>query len=225
MAEGGKPVVNIVIDNRESADFDRFFSGKGAIAERKQLEVGDFVCSQRLVVERKTRADFEGSIVDGRLFAQLQNLTAGYPRVAIVVEGESTEGRVSKEALLGAYAAIVSDFGASIFFTRSMEKTAELVFALARHEQRETKQAMRVFAKRKTLTASANQRAIVEMLPMVGPKLAKSLLGHFGNVETLFTAGEEELRKVEGMGAKRAKAIRSIIEHAYASEDDELNFI
>jgi len=141
------------------------------------------------------------------------------------VEGESSEGRISKEALLGAYAAIVADFGASVFFTRSMEKTAELVFALAKHEQREAKQAMRVFAKRKTLTASQNQRAIVEMLPMVGPKLAKSLLGHFGNVERLFTASEEELRKVEGMGMKRAKALRSIIEHAYASEDDSFNFI
>jgi Fanconi anemia group M protein len=211
----------IVVDNRESPEFDLFFSKSGAAVERKQLEVGDFICSERLVVERKTRADFESSIIDGRLFSQLHNLVSSYPRVAIVVEGEVTEGRVSKEALLGAYAAIVSDFGASVFFTRNLEKTAELIYALAKHDQLAKKQTMRVFAKRKTLTASSNQRAIVEMLPMVGPKLAKSLLLHFDNVETLFTASEEELKKVEGMGQKRAKTIRSIIENSYDEEEDK----
>jgi len=215
----------IVIDQRESAEFDRMFSAGGADVERRQLQVGDFLCSGRLAVERKTRADFEQSIVDGRMFSQLFNLTSGYPRAAIIVEGETSEGRISKEALLGAYAAIVSDFGASIFFTRSMEKTAELVLALAKHEQLAKKTPMRVFAKRKTLTASANQRAIAEMLPMVGPKLARALLEHFGNVESLFTANEAELRKVEGMGAKRAKAIRSIIENSYDSQEDEAQLI
>ncbi len=215
----------IVIDQRESAEFDRMLSASGAAVERKQLQVGDFLCSGRLAVERKTRQDFEQSIVDGRLFSQLFNLSSSYPRVAIVVEGESAEGRISKEALLGAYAAIVSDFGASIFFTRSMEKTAELVYALAKHEQLAKKTPMRVFAKRKTLTASANQRAIVEMLPMVGPKLAKALLEHFKNVETLFTASEAELRKVEGMGEKRARAMRSIIENSYDQEEDKAQLI
>ena len=218
-------MVSLVIDHRESAEFDKAFGSLGAEVERKQLEVGDFICSERLVVERKTRADFESSIIDGRLFAQLKNLSENYPRVAIIVEGETTEGRVSKEALLGAYAAVVSDFGASLFFTRSMEKTSELVFALAKHEQRDGKQMMRVFAKRKTLTASANQRAMIEMLPMVGPKLAKSLLTHFKNIENLVNASEEELKKVEGMGEKRAKAIRSIIENSYDEEEDKAMMI
>jgi len=218
-------LVSVVVDHRESADFDVVLRLLGAEVERKQLEVGDFICSERLVVERKTRADFESSIVDGRLFSQLKNLAQSYPRVAIIVEGETTEGRVSKEALLGAYAAVVSDFGASLFFTRSLEKTAELVFALAKHEQRDGKQMMRVFAKRKTLTASANQRAMLEMLPMVGPKLAKALLAHFKNIENLVNASEEELKKVEGMGEKRAKAIRSIIENTYDEEEDKAQMI
>lgn len=218
-------MVSVVVDHRESADFDVVLRLLGAEVERKQLEVGDFICSERLVVERKTRADFESSIVDGRLFSQLKNLAQSYPRVAIIVEGETTEGRVSKEALLGAYAAVVSDFGASLFFTRSLEKTAELVFALAKHEQRDGKQMMRVFAKRKTLTASANQRAMLEMLPMVGPKLAKALLAHFKNIENLVNASEEELKKVEGMGEKRAKAIRSIIENTYDEEEDKAQMI
>jgi len=217
--------VTIVIDQRESKEFDVALTGFGATIERKQLELGDFLCSERLVIERKTRSDFEQSIIDGRLFNQLHNLVASYLRVVVLVEGESTEGRISKEALLGAYAALVSDFGATIFFTRNSEKTAELVFALAKHEQVAKKTPMRVFAKRKTLTISSNQRAIVEMLPMVGPKLAKALLNHFKNVENVMIASEEELKKVAGMGEKRGKAIRSIIIGEYDEEEDATQLI
>jgi Fanconi anemia group M protein len=106
-----------------------------------------------------------------------------------------------------------------------MEKSAELIYAVAKHEQLAKKQMMRVFAKRKTLTSSANQRAIVEMFPMVGPKLAKALLTHFGNVENIVNANEEELQEIEGMGKKKAKAIRSIIEHEYDEKEDKAQMI
>jgi Fanconi anemia group M protein len=221
--EGKK--ARIVIDQREDHQFDDLLSSYNANIERKQLEVGDFLCSVRLVIERKTRSDFEQSIIDGRLFNQLKNLTDNFPRVAIVVEGEIIEGRLSKEALLGAYSAVVADFGASLFFTRTMEKTAQLIYAMAKHEQLAKKQEMRIFAKRKTHTASQNQRAIIEMLPMVGPKLAKALLNHFGNVDNIVNANEKELLEVEGMGNKRAKAIRSIIENEYDEEDDKAQLI
>lgn len=215
----------IVIDQREDQQFDSFLASSGGEIERRQLEVGDFLCSGRLVVERKTRSDFEQSIIDQRLFHQLQNMLRNFERAVVIVEGEITEGRLSKEALLGAYSAVVADFGASLFFTRNMKKTAELVYSLAKHEQLAKKQEMRIFAKRKTLTASQNQRAIIEMFPMVGPKLAKALLNHFGNVENVVNASQEELKEVEKMGEKKAKAIRSIIENEYDEEEDQAQLI
>lgn len=217
--------VRIAIDQREASDFDEMLKKHGAATERKQLEVGDFVCSARCVVERKTRDDFEASIVDGRLFAQLQNLVSNYERTIMIVEGEGTGGRLRRESLLGAYVAVIADFGAALFFTRNMEKTAEMVYAIARHEQLAKKRPMRIYARRKTHTISQNQRAIVEMFPMVGPKLAKQLLAHFGNLENLINASEEELKEVDGMGGKRAKAMRRIISEGYDGADDEYTLI
>jgi Fanconi anemia group M protein len=217
--------VTIAIDQREDETFDQILKGLGADIDRRVLSVGDFLCSARLVVERKTRADFEQSIIDGRLFSQLPNLVSNYPRVLVVVEGTSDEGRINHNALLGAYSTIIADFGVSLMFTRNLEKTAELVFALAKHEQRAKKQPMRIFAKRKTLTISQSQRAITEVLPMVGPKLARALLEHFGSVEHIFSATEEELLAVDGMGPKRAKIIRAIISKEYNAEEDEMKFL
>ncbi|NYZ77049.1 hypothetical protein H0O02_01915 [Candidatus Micrarchaeota archaeon] len=221
-AEWGK--VRIIIDHRESGRFDEYLTGMGAAVKRQALALGDFLCSAKLAVERKTRADFESSIIDGRLFSQLQELAANYPNVVLLVEGTRDEApeRVGKEAVLGAYAAVLSDFGASLIFTKDMKSTAEIIFALAKHEQLAKKHPMRVFAKRKTLTPSQSQRAVIETLPMVGPKMARKLLLHFGSVEKIASAAEKELEAVPGLGKKRAKVIRSLLVYGYDEEEDEM---
>ena len=214
----------IIIDHRESVLFDGYLGEMGAILKRTALEIGDFVCSSKLVVERKTRADFESSIIDGRLFTQLHKLTSNYPAVVLVVEGKKSDApeRIRKEAVLGAYAAIMSDFGVSLIFTRDIKSTSELIFSLAKHEQLAKKHPLRIFAKRKTLTPSQSQRAVVESLPNVGPKLAQALLLHFGNVEKVISASEKELQQVPGLGKKKAKIIRALLAYDYDESADEL---
>jgi ERCC4-type nuclease len=212
--------IRIAVDEREDELFDEIFKRLGADVERRMLSVGDFLCSARLAVERKTRADFEQSVMDGRLFSQLPNLVANYERVLVVVEGVSDEERLSRESLMGAYASIISDFGASLIFTRDKQGTAEVVFYLAKHEQLAKKHPMRIYAKRKTFTPSQTARAIVESLPMVGPKLAKALLIHFGSVESLAHASEKDISEVPGVGKKRAKVIKAVLSYSYQEEED-----
>src|SRR3954471_1145777 len=53
-----------------------------------QLPAGDYVLSDRLVVERKTGADLAASVKDRRLFEQVERLKAAYASVVRVVEGE-----------------------------------------------------------------------------------------------------------------------------------------
>lgn len=212
--------IRIAVDQREDVAFDGMLERMGAEIDRRVLEVGDFLCSARLAIERKTRADFEQSVIDGRLFSQLPNLAANYERVVIVVEGLSDEERISRSALLGAYATIIADFGASLIFTRDKAGTAEIIFQFARHEQIAKKQPMRIYAKKKTFTPSQTARSIVESLPTVGPKLAKSLLRHFGSVEALAHASERDIAEVEGVGKKRAKIIKEILCYRYVEEDD-----
>jgi len=206
--------VRIAVDKREEG-FAGLLRGLGADVEECSLAVADFICSERVAVERKTRADFEKSVIDMRLFEQLKRLGESYPRVVLAVEGEGGAGMLSRESLMGAYSSVLADFGASIFFTRNAEKTAELVFSIAKHEQLAGKKPMRVCGARKGLTLAQNQKAIVEMLPMVGPKIAEALLEHFGSVWGVFNASEEELLGVEGMGKKRARAIRNAIDGRY----------
>jgi Fanconi anemia group M protein len=212
--------ISIAVDEREDRFFDDTFRALGASVERRVLPVGDFLCSARLAVERKTRSDFEQSVIDGRLFSQLPNLVANYGRVVVVVEGLSDDERLSRDSLLGAYSSIIADFGASVIFTRDKSATAELVFHLAKHEQIAKRQPMRIYAKKRTFTPSQTARSIVESLPMVGPKCAKALLSHFGSIESIAHASERDLSSVPGVGKKRAQIIKAILTYSYAEGED-----
>lgn len=217
--ESGK--ATIAVDHREDPVFDEILKGLGAHVERRALDVGDFLCSARLVVERKTRADFEQSVIDGRLFSQLPNLVSNYERVVVIVEGAKDEGRLQRGSLLGAYAAILADYGASLIFTKDKDATAELVFNFAKHEQLAKKQPMRIYARKKTFTPSQSARAVMESLPMIGPKVAKALLSHFGTVDAVMKATERELAEVPGMGKKRAKMIKDLLSYDYDPDEDK----
>ena len=48
---------------------------------------------------------------------------------------------------------------------------------------------------------------IIQLLPDVGPTLAKSLLEHFGTLARLFSATASELKEVPGIGPKKAERI------------------
>ncbi len=210
----------IAIDSRESTEFDAIFKSLGADIDRRVLSVADFLCSSKLAVERKTRSDFEQSIIDGRLFSQLPNMIQNYECSVLIIEGNSDEGRISRNALLGAYATVASDYGVSLIFSRDMTSTAEIIYHFAKHEQLSKRNPLRIYAKKKTLTPSQSARAIVETLPNVGPKLAKKLISHFGSAAAVFSASEKDLTQIDGVGEKKAKIIRRTLDYSYSSEED-----
>lgn len=214
----------IAMDARECPLFRALLESHGAEVSVSPLSAGDFICSDRVAIERKTRADFESSVIDGRLFDQLARLASSYARTILIVEGKEATGALKKPSLLGAYSSVITDYGAGIFFTSSPKSTSELIYAIAKHEQLLEKRPLRVCGRPKGKTLPQNQRAIVEMLPMVGPKMARALLENFGTVENVFHAPEEELLKVEGMGKKKAKAIRMALSTPFEPRDSHDGF-
>jgi Fanconi anemia group M protein len=206
----------VVADVREPDSVCDMLEALGAEVELRQLEIGDYLLSDRLVAERKARQDFESSIFDGRLFSQVSDLCAALPRVVVIVEGDPPpESRLSRQALLGAYASLISDFGCALFFTRSPSATAEMLFSLARHEQVAKSRALPVYAKRKARSVAEQQRGVVEALPGVGPALADALLRYFDTVENVMAAPEGELAGVEKVGKKKAAQLRRLLSSRY----------
>lgn len=59
--------------------------------------------------------------------------------------------------------------------------------------------------------------SIIATLPEVGPSLAEGLLKHFGSLSKLFGADIKTLRKVEGIGPKRAERIFAFLNGSEAA--------
>jgi ERCC4-related helicase len=210
--------IEIVVDSRElSALVTRELVKLGASVKSQTLEVGDFILSDRVVVERKEVEDFASSIIDGRLFEQAARLKESYSNPLIVVEGAtwSGTGRVRPEAMMGAYASILIDYGIPIFWAQKPSEVAQLMYAMARREQVQEKRAPRIMASAKPTAIEDQQEFIVASLPSIDNARAKKLLTSLRTVERIFQASQDELMSVTGIGEKISEEIRRVLTSSY----------
>lgn len=213
----------VLVDSRElGAIVTRELAKLGVLVRSQTLEVGDFVLSDRVVVERKDVEDFASSIIDGRLFQQAGRLKESYAKPIIIVEGEtlSGSGRVRPEAMMGAYASILVDYGIPIVWTQKPPETAQLMFAIARREQIQDKRVPRIMTVAKPSTVEDQQEFIVSSLPNIDNTRAKKLLTSFQTVERVFQASREELMSVTGIGEKISEEIRRVLTSKYKRQSE-----
>jgi Fanconi anemia group M protein len=207
----------IIADTREfNSDVVRELARKGIIVDSRQLDVGDYVLSERLAVERKEAGDFLSSLMDGRLFSQLKMLKSAYINPILVLEGGNLFGRrgISDSAIYGALASIVSDFNISIFQTADMKETANLLASMAKREIAEGR-TVGLRGDKVSMSLKERQQFIIEGLPGVSATLAQRLLDHFGSIEAVMKASEKDLCEVKGIGDTIAKNIVEVIKSGY----------
>jgi Fanconi anemia group M protein len=223
---------SIVIDDRErvgglASALTRLL-GQTPVVRR--LTLGDIAIGDRLVIERKTVADFAASWRDGRLTDQLARLTAhardGKSQCLMIVEGllasDATPGVHIDEIRL-ALLSVQVDWRLPLIRASDAEETALWVALLARRletgrpalgtDYRRTvarlgppPQAHR----RPTLTPQGPdgvQLAALGQIPGLGRKKARVLLERFGTIHALRLAGRDAWISLPGIGAKLADAL------------------
>lgn len=170
--------VKIVVDHREyRSNVVKNLSFKGMLVEPQQLDVGDYVLSSRIGVERKNVDDFLESLIDGKLFKQMAQLRDAYSRPVLILEGENllTKRNINHNAIFGSLASITVDFGIPILTTKDAMETADLLNVMAKREQREDKKEVAVRGEKTRMSIRERQQFIVEGLPNVSAVLAKRL--------------------------------------------------
>lgn len=217
----GEKKLKIIADHREEASgVINELRQLGVDLEIRQLKVGDFILSDRVGVERKSVNDFLQSIVDKRLMPQANLLRECFERPVLIIEGKGLYNRraIHPNAIRGSLAALAVDVGIPIIPTVDEKETALVLVAIARREQISEKREVAVRGQPKKFSLSECQRYIVEGLPGVSAVLAKRLLDHFGTVERVMCASEEELRQVNGIGKEKAREIRKVLTASYEPE-------
>ena len=191
---------------------------RGVGVTLRVLEVGDYVVSDRVGIERKTAEDFVDSLVgaERNIFAQLKDLARSYERPILILEGRDLYARqVHPNAIRGALASIAVDFGVAIIPTADDEETVSVIAAIARREQQARGAGPQAHGKKTHRTLKEQQEYLVSSIPGVGNAVARNLLRHFGSVERVFAATEEELKAVALVGPKTAERIRELVGGEY----------
>ena len=218
LSEFDSDSITVIVDHREiRSSVVRSLEKLGVDISVRTLEVGDYVVSDRIAIERKSAEDFVNTLIKHNLFEQVSNLARSYEKPVMILEGEGlfTARQINPNAIQGALISTTLDFGVSVLYTRDAEDTASLIRQLAKHEQSGEKHEISMHGKKSSLMLSEQQEYIISAIPEIGPKAARNLLIHFDSVEEVMKADHDELMKVKLVGPKTAERIREVVGSQY----------
>ncbi|MGB2728207.1 MAG: DEAD/DEAH box helicase [Halobacteriota archaeon] len=219
-AFGDELKLTIFVDQRETRSGVASFLAKAGVDLKLQnLEIGDYVVSDRVCIERKSAIDFLDSLVNKRrnLLEQIHRLKSEYEKPLLVIEGESIYGQrnVHPNVVRAVMATIAVDFSVPIIQTRDETDTASLIYVIAKREQMPNKTEVNPHGKKPSASLKEQQEYFISALSNIGIVTTRNLLRRFKTIERILTASKEELMEVEHVGEKTAEHIKAVLSAEY----------
>ena len=212
--------IQIYVDRREiRSGVAQALEAAGDKVIYSTLNVGDYIISDKVAIERKTDMDLLDSIIDKNrnLFRQLSDLTKAYDRPVLIIEGDNlyTGRQIHPNAIRGVLSSIATDFGIPIINSKDEVDTAAFIHIMAKREQEDKKRSISLHGSKTSMTLKEQQEYIVSAISNIGPTTAIKLLRHFGSVEHIISADIENLLEVDSVGPKTAQYIIDVVKTEY----------
>lgn len=223
--------MKVLVDHREFAIL-RILK-KICKPEIVSLPLGDLLIageSDALILERKTVSDFIGSIRSNRLWTQLLGLMKreeilGHKiaRRMLVIHGGFCEytnvSSVNEQrfwgSVLGALLQIEFVYDTPVVVCENNYAFEVFLRILLQREATRKNSGLpkgRWYRKSLGNLPEKNvKQYVIDSIPMIGEKKAKSLLESFGSISKIANSSVKEIAKVPGIGQKRAKEIYEIL--------------
>ena len=190
MSEGSPKVI---VDTREPETILGELRRLKVRVHEESLSVADYVVSNRIGIERKTGMDFVSSIIDGRLFEQLERLSSAYQAPVLVLEdfksGFERDG-MRPASIYGAMAFVTQNLRIPIVPTIDLLGSAIFISRLAYREQIDNRSPILTRKAPKEMTLRERQIFFLEGLERTGARVAERLLEEFRSPMEVFKAIE-----------------------------------
>ncbi len=204
--------VKIIMDNRErNQEILSRLELKNAELEFKQLPVGDYIVSDRVCIERKTESDLKSSVINARLFDQLERLKKSFEKPILILETSESGFELGRNILLGVISSLYLDYNVQLILSSDAQETADIIYAIAAREQTDKKKQPRLVGLKRAYNDYQWQMLVLCSIPGVGQTLARDLLKKFKTVKSVANATTKELMEVDKIGKKKAQRIYDIL--------------
>ena len=218
----------LIIDSREKEGsklvklVERKAKGLNIQTEKKWLEIGDYVFDD-VCFEAKSTTDFLGSVINKRLWTQIDNMDRHYKTNIVIIYGDIAEAifnvkRYSKANIqeparsimlsnkfLGAIGRITLDTDVKAFWVPTEEEASLIITAICKMKPIERDVIRPEVFKR--VTTDDLRLDVLTSIKGVSIKKAKLLIKEYGSVMEIGEQTEEELQFLEGVGQVLASRI------------------
>ncbi len=203
----------IIVDTREKQSLiaANLIEQKAKISF-ETLEIGDYLINDT-IIERKTFQDFVLSMINKRLQEQLINLKK-YKKQILLIEGfdyNYNKTKVHENAIRGMLLSVALDFQTPIIFTKDCEDTSKFLILTAKKDEKPKKE-ISTRPSKNIINIEEQKMFILEGFPGVGPTTAYYLLKEFGNLQSIFNAKKEDLKKVNTWDEKKIDKFRELLD-------------
>ncbi len=212
----------LILDNRETALHELIKVEHQFI----QLHIGDIIIGESvekptLILERKTYADLQASIIDGRYREQRGRLLASGARVGYVLEGSPAMLRPPMTAMSieKIVARLMLVHGVAVFRMPNTTGTAELVTTLHSMWQEDTttfdaatvnqRASDGIHVVKKNNTEATFGTSLLCLVPGVSVKAAEAWLTEFETAGAVIKADEKALADVKNGSRRIGNAVAS----------------
>jgi len=210
----GRP--KVIVDMREfRSELPSFIWKRGIDIEPVTLEVGDYILTPEICIERKSVSDLIGSLNNGRLYQQATQMTRFYKQPMLLIEFDqkqnfhltnkqryNSSSEFSSHDLTSKLALLTMHFPKlRVLWSSSPHVTAEIFEDLKRdREEPDTKRAMLVTAESDLLDDEERYNSLAQdvliRMPGVTFKNYKLIMNNVENLQELTRLTEEEIAKI-----------------------------
>jgi len=221
----------LLIDSRENSDLAELVETHAQKMnipyEKKWLEIGDYVFDD-VCFEAKSAYDFLMSVVNKRLWNQLDNMDRAYMNNIVIVHGDmdSAITEYAKRTMgikfnrnsiamftnkfLGGIGRILLDTDANIILVDNARRAARIITAVCKMKPVDRPVYTPTLIKQKISTGDL-RLDVLSSIKGISPAKGTLLLKEFGSIMEIGEATVDEISKLEGFGKVLAQRILDVL--------------
>ena len=211
----------LIIDSREKSDLTEFIISEASkvniLTEKQWLEIGDYVY-QDVCFEAKSTIDFLQSVINRRLWNQVDNMDRHYEYSIVIIHGSLHQAmaypayvnmqineQLLKHKFYGAIGKLTLDTDCRVFWVESPQKAAKIITTICK--MRPVKRSVIQPTLLKRITTDDLRLDMLCTIKGVSKSKAKKIIEKYGSVMEVGESNINELSSIDGIGPTIAKRI------------------